>query len=122
VLTSSLVAVKDGCPVVPDSVSSDEELLEEPRGLWRGIRIREQFDGWATASRDYIRQEHGGNSMYLIEVDVDQKKTGVTGFPDAASAYNEYASAERKNRNIAGRSSKKCFPVRRPQDGHHPLH
>ena len=70
-LTSSLVAVKDGCPVVPDSVSSDEELLEEPRGLWRGIRIREQFDGWATASRDYIPQEHGGNSIYLIEVDVD---------------------------------------------------
>jgi hypothetical protein len=105
VLTSSLVAVKEDCPVVADSVSNDEELLEELRGLWKGIRIREQFDGWATASRDYIPQEHGGNSMYLIEVDVDQKKTSVTGFPDAASAYNGYANAERKNRNIAGRTA-----------------
>jgi hypothetical protein len=105
VLTSSLVAMKEDCPVVPDSVTSNDELLQEIRGLWRGIRIREQFDGWTTASRDYIPQEHGGNSMYLIEVDVDQKKTGITAFSDAVSAYTGYANAERKNRNIAGRTA-----------------
>src|SRR5580700_488372 len=97
--------MKEDCPVVPDSVISNDDLLQEIRGLWRGIRIREQFDGWATASRDFIPQEHGGNSMYLIEVDVDQKKTGVTAFSDALSAYNGYAAAERKNRNIAGRTA-----------------
>lgn len=105
VLTSSLVAMKEDCPVVPDSVASDDELLQEIRGLWRGIRIRDQFDGWATASRDYIPQEHGKNSMYLIEVDVDQKKTGVKAFPDALSAYSGYAAAERKNRHITGRTA-----------------
>jgi hypothetical protein len=105
VLTSSLVAMKEDCPIVPDLLTSNDELLQEIYGLWKGIRIRDQFEGWATASRDYIPQEHGGNSMYLIEVDVDQKKTSVQAFPDALSANTGYADAERKNRNILGRTA-----------------
>ncbi len=105
ILTSSLFAMKEDCPVVPDSVASDDALLQEIRGLWRGIRIREQFDGWITAAQTLIPQEHGTNATYLVEVDVDRKATTVNGFSAVADAYKAYADAERKNRQIKNRTA-----------------
>jgi len=105
ILTSSLFAMKENCPVVPGSIDSDEALLQEIRGLWKGIRIREQFDGWITAARTLIPQEHGTNASYLVEVDVDQKATTVKGFSDIGEAYQAYADAERKNRQIKNRTA-----------------
>ena len=105
VLTSTLFAMKEDCPVVPGSVASDDALLQEIRGLWRGIRIREQFDGWITAAQTLIPQEHGTNATYLVEVDVDQKATTVKGFSDVGDAYQAYADAEQKNRQIRNRTA-----------------
>jgi Region found in RelA / SpoT proteins len=105
VLTSSLFAMKEDCPVVPDSVASNDALLQEIRGLWRGIRIREQFDGWITAAQTLIPQEHGTNSTYLVQVDVDQKATTVKGFSGIGEAYRAYADAERQNRQIKNRTA-----------------
>jgi ppGpp synthetase/RelA/SpoT-type nucleotidyltranferase len=105
VLTSTLFAMKEDCPIVPGSVASDDALLQEIRGLWRGIRIREQFDGWITAAQTLIPQEHGTNATYLVEVDVDQKATTVKGFSDVGDAYQAYADAEQKNRQIRNRTA-----------------
>jgi hypothetical protein len=105
VLTSSLFAMSEDCPVVPDSVASNDALLQEIRGLWRGIRIREQFDGWITAAQTLIPKEHGANATYLVEVDVDQKSTTVKGFSDVMAAYKAYSEAERKNRQIKNRTA-----------------
>src|SRR5581483_1089320 len=93
-------AMREDCPVVPESVISDDELIQEIRGIWKGIRVRDQFEAWTTASRDLIPREHGGNSMYLIEVDIDKKKTNVQAFSDSLSAFSSYANAERRNRNL----------------------
>jgi hypothetical protein len=105
VLTSSLFAMKEDCPVVPDSVVSNDDLLQETRGLWRGLRIREQFNGWITAAQELIPQEHGTNDTYLVEVDVDRKATTVKGFSNLLEAYKEYGNAERKNQQIQGRTA-----------------
>jgi hypothetical protein len=105
ILTSSLFAGNEDCPVVPGSVASNDALLQEIRGLWRGIRIREQFDGWITAAQTLIPQEHGTNATYLVEVDVDQKATTVKGFSAVPEAYRAYADAERRNRQIKNRTA-----------------
>jgi ppGpp synthetase/RelA/SpoT-type nucleotidyltranferase len=104
-LTSSLFAMKENCPVVPDSAANSEELLQEARGLWTGLRIRDQFNGWITAAQTLIPQEHGTNAMYLIEIDVDKKTTNVKVFSNLREAYQEYGNAERKNQLFQGRSA-----------------
>lgn len=105
ILTSSLFAMNEGCPVVPETVASSDELLQEIRGLWRGIRIRDQFDGWITATQTLIPLEHGTNSTYLIEVNIDRKETTYQAFTDFGQALSAYAHAERKNSQIQGRTA-----------------
>lgn len=97
--------MSEGCPLVPDSATNTDELLQETRGLWRGLRIRDQFDGWITATQELIPREHGTNAAYLVEVDVDHKSTNVKAFSNFIEAYAEYANAERKNRVIQGRTA-----------------
>ena len=105
VLTSSLFAMKEDCPIVPHSVANADELLQETRGLWKGIRIREQFDAWITATQTLIPQQHGANNTYLVEVDVDKKETNVKAFSNLGKAYAAYGSAERSNRITPGRTA-----------------
>ena len=104
VLTSSLFAMKEDCPIVPSSAANDDELLQETRGLWTGLRMRQLFDGWITAAQELIPQEHGTNAAYLVQVDVDKKATTVKAFSDLVEAYTEYGNEERKNRSIQGRT------------------
>ena len=105
VLTSSLFALQEHCPVVPNSVTNYNELVQEARGLWNGLRIRDQFDGWITATQVSIPRDHGTNAMYLIEVDTEKKTTGVKVFANVVQAYSEYGETEKKNQFIQGRTA-----------------
>jgi len=99
--------MKENCPMVPDSSSSFDELLQETRGLWNGIRIRDQFNGWITATQLLIPQEHGTNAMYLLETDVDKKTTEIKVFSaeNLTQAYAEYRNAERRNQPLQNRTA-----------------
>lgn len=105
VLTSSLFALKENCPIVPDSMTTYDQLVQETRGLWNGLRIRAQFDGWITATQSSIPQDHGTNAMYLIEVDTEKKTTKVKVFSSLHQAYSEYGETEKKNQFLSGRTA-----------------
>jgi hypothetical protein len=105
VLTSSLFAMKENCPLVPQSAANEKELLLETRGLWHGLRVRDQFDSWITAAQSFIPQKHEASSTYLIETDIGKKTTNVKTFPSIFTAYAEYNKAERRNQIHEGRSA-----------------
>jgi hypothetical protein len=105
VLTSSIFAMKENCPMVPLAAANEKDLLLETGGLWRGLRIRDQFDSWITAAQTFIPQKHEMSSTYLIETDIERKTTNVRTFPTIFSAYAEYNKAERRNQILQGRSA-----------------
>jgi len=106
VLASAIFAQKEKCQCVP-GCSNYQETLQESRGLWRGLRIRDQFEGWVTAAQSLIPQDHGSNSMYLIEIDVEKKTTQIKPFSSDSvfSAFTEYREAETRNKPFQGKSA-----------------
>ena len=96
VVTSSMIALKEGCPVVRGTSCDRSVLVEECRDLWRGLRVLERLEGWMTVVQTDIPREHGKNATYLIELDTGTKTTKLKAYSaeKLSDAYADYAAAE----------------------------
>jgi len=107
ILTSDMIALKEGCPRVPGSIDDPIELVSQVRLMWDKLRIPERLSAWMTTVQLQIPQEHGTNAMYLIETDADKKTTGVKAFlaENVTQAFSEYKRAELRNHDFPSRSA-----------------
>jgi hypothetical protein len=106
-LASSLFAMREACPCVPQTSPDRGDVITEITDLWRYLRVQERLNQWMTVITTGIPQEHGTNTMYLIETDVDKMTTGVKLYPAEriADAYSDYSAAERNNQTDSSKSA-----------------
>ena len=102
-LASSLFARKENSPLVPGTPVNHEELIEELRSLWKGLRVPSLLYGWTDAMRSTeVQHETGGPfDIYLVSINTEHMVTGITTFKleHVEAAQQMYAQAE-QNPNI----------------------
>jgi hypothetical protein len=106
-LAADAIALKEGCPRVPCSHESKDELLKELHQWWDWLGIERLLTGWMTAAYKDIPINPGENYSYLIETDVESRTTSVKAFsPEQVNqSYSEYGEAELKNRDSTSRTA-----------------
>jgi hypothetical protein len=104
-LTAGIFAVKEHCPLVAQTPSTLSELVDETYDLWRELEAYRLLTSWAAAMNYMmdraVSQSSPADTMYLVELDVDQKFTAVTPFPPERAAEAQAAYAEKEKINLA---------------------
>ena len=75
-LMGSTIALKEKCPLVPDTPVNRQRLKSELRELAQGLRIQDVLGGFAFGMEQLAADESlQGASIYLLVLDSDKKAT-----------------------------------------------
>lgn len=94
-LTSSAIAVREGCPIVPDTPERVDDLVGELRELTRELKVRQLLKGWTDAVKTLPKSTIDKASWLLLVLDIEGKTIKVTGFTDRKKAGKELSAIER---------------------------
>ena len=102
VLASSLFAMREECPIVPNTPKERQAIIQETAQLWSELHVKDKLFHWSSIMHSTIPTGPpplGPNSMYLVELDHVKGATTVTVWSssDIEKAHLAYAEAERKN-------------------------
>jgi ppGpp synthetase/RelA/SpoT-type nucleotidyltranferase len=108
-LASSRFALEEGCPTAPNTPTEQNEVNDEIRSLAQQLQVVDRIWSWAGAMEAILDDttDYGTDARYLVELDVDAKKTVITVFPQQrlADADSAYRRAERENRDLPNKSA-----------------
>jgi hypothetical protein len=101
VLTGSMFAAKEGCPLVLNTPSTLPETVNECFDLWHELSVLQLLRSWSAAMKSMENPESNAlsaNAMSLVELDVKAKTTTVKSFgPDQLSeAQDSYGAREKE--------------------------
>ena len=94
-LTSSAIAVREGCQIVPETPQRIDDLVGELRELTRELKVRQLLRGWTDAVKTLPKSTIAKASWLLLVLDVEGKTIIVTGFSDRRKAAKELSQIER---------------------------
>jgi len=94
-LTSSAIAVREGCQIVPETPQRIDDLVGELRELTRELKVRQLLRGWTDAVKTLPKSTIAKASWLLLVLDVEGKTIKVTGFSDRRKAAKELSQIER---------------------------
>lgn len=105
VLMSSVIALREGTPLVPETPSDERELVAELREHATHLRVAQRLRAYGEALRK-IENETQNAVFYLLQLDPSdvQPQLTITGFRlhEAEEAAKRYAEAEKRVRDKPG--------------------
>ncbi|AEU35419.1 RelA/SpoT domain-containing protein [Granulicella mallensis] len=79
-LASSVIALKEKTPTVPDTPNTLSELTEEIRVLDAELRIRQKLEGLSSSVERISKAKIPGEVAYVLRLDLDEKMINKTPF------------------------------------------
>jgi hypothetical protein len=109
-LASSLFAIAENRPSVPETPTGTVELREEMNSLTKELRVIDRLEHWSTVMQNVLTtrpRDLEDRYSYLIELDVDAGTTRVTPYPPELLKYahEKYMASEKENTNFPHRST-----------------
>ena len=93
-LMSSIIALREGRPVVPETPVSRIELREELREYADTLEVVRRLQEYRHALQSIAQEATGQDSFYLLQLDPASAELGVRGFRKDQSLEAELAYAE----------------------------
>ena len=79
-LMGSVLALREGTPLVADTPHNEENLVRELKTTARALRVKQRLRGWATALRRIPRQNIKGFKWLLLVLDLKENTIRVVGY------------------------------------------
>lgn len=101
-LMSSALALREGTPIVPDTPSDPEDLIEELRELAAELQVVDRLGAFGAAMQHVEKQlKPGKKHTFLLELDLETRVLRVNTYDNASQATTAYGLAERKTEGDA---------------------
>jgi hypothetical protein len=97
-LMASAIALRERCPLVPETPISKGELLIELRSLVKKLNVRAVLIGWRTSMKIVQSKKTPDAVMYLLEIDPSEWVVKYTGFgkDELEKASEAYLAREKE--------------------------
>lgn len=105
-LASSVIALQEGCMIVPETSAKKDVLIKEIRRVAQKLDVFNCLDGLTTSVENLSKMPRGtGYVAYVLVLDLDKKTISTTGFresdrEDVASFYLEKEKEYFENSSI----------------------
>jgi hypothetical protein len=106
-LMSSVLALRENSPTVPDTPLAPEELKEQLRYYVSLLDVEQHLHTYGAALKSFEDQSIAGAQYYLLELDPALKTVQVTGFKQhqLAAAEQQYIKLEKEIQENPGRDA-----------------
>lgn len=97
-LMASVIALREGCPLVPGTPTDQGELIAELRHHATQLDVHHRLKAFGAALRTIPEADLRNAHYFLLELDPDAQSITIKGFSnrEAEAASEEYLEAERK--------------------------
>lgn len=115
-LMSSAIAYREKAPSVPGTPEDEYKLFGDLLDLARSLDVRTKLEGWRRAVQ-HFETNVANASIYLLVLDSVKQMLHITGFTDAETAAEHYATAEQNraaNAVLVGVDSITALPAAYP--------
>jgi len=94
-LMGSVLALREGTPIVAGTSSDPEVLIEQLRAAEAKLRVRQRLRGWAAAIH-VMPSQNLDEPWLVLRLDLDRPTIQVAGYPDASRAAASIAPTEQQ--------------------------
>lgn len=101
-LMGTAIAIKENCPVVPQTPSSTAELRDELICLSKRLSVESVLAGWGTAVQEITeKRQVKGAHRFLLTLDLRNRRLRIRPFSEkeSARAAEEYKQAEDEHKD-----------------------
>ena len=95
-LTGSAFAIREGTTLVPNTPTTEEEIIKELRELTKELRVRHRLRGWRNALKTLRQRNVKEFKWLLLVLNIDASTIKVTGFADRQKAATAVAELEQR--------------------------
>ncbi len=100
-LMGSALATREQTPLVPNTPTSNAELIRELRDASNSLKVHQRLRGWADALKTLRSQHMKDSQLLLLVLDMSQNTVKAQGFKERTDAMQAIAEIEKsKNSNL----------------------
>jgi len=94
-LMGSALALREGTPLVPGTLTGEAELVSELREYVDQLDVRARLSAYSAAVQYTERMSERKGHTFLLELDTQERALSVRSYEDRVVAVEEYSSLER---------------------------